>query len=92
MEKGYGTRTWVSRSPVCGVARAARLLTAGVLAVREHTRRAVLRYGRAGGGRRSGAAFGARTGTTSGTHSTRLSSALPNAVRLTLTASRACSC
>ena len=42
MEKGYGTRTWVSRSPVCGVARAARLLTAGVLAVRAHTRRAVL--------------------------------------------------
>jgi len=70
MEKGYGTRTWVSRSPVCGVARAARLLTAGVLAVREHTRRAVLRCGHDGDDRRSGALFGARAGAVVGIHST----------------------
>ena len=75
-----------------GLRRGSGCPAAGALAVREHTRRAVLRCDPGGDDRRYGALFGTRAGTAGGTHSTRLPSALPHAVRPALTASRACSC
>ena len=49
-----------------GLRRGSGCPAAGALAVREHTRRAVLRCGHQGDGRRSGVSFGARAGSVGG--------------------------